>query len=142
MSSIISKQFLTDFQTISSKNYAFYTNEQPIKSKTIGINNLKGQFLKITLSEKSLKVSYINGHISKLKLSVCSLQWYQKLILPKLSLVLCFVGVPHIPSSIQFSSNILLKISSISATYWMKNGRRKVCEALQQNREQVTFWVK
>ena len=66
MSSIISKQFLTDFQTISNKNSAFSTNEQPIKSKTIGINNLKGQFLKITLSEKSLKVSYINGHISKI----------------------------------------------------------------------------
>ena len=28
-----------------------------------------------------------------------------------------------------------------STIYWMKNGWRKVCEALQQNREQVTVWV-
>ena len=32
----------------------------------------------------------------KLKLKVCSLQWYENLILPKVSLVPCFVGVHHI----------------------------------------------
>ena len=31
----------------------------------------------------------------KLKLKVCSLQWYQKLILPKMLFVPCFVGIHH-----------------------------------------------
>ena len=60
---------------------------------------------KIKLPEKLLTVLFTTGHISKsrsinlileLKLTVCSLQWYQKLILPKMLHVPCFVGVHHI----------------------------------------------
>ena len=54
-----------------------------------------------TSRETASKRSYTQMVISqkegiKLKLKVCSLQWYQKLLLPKMSLVPCFVGVPHI----------------------------------------------
>ena len=57
-------------------------------------------------------VLYTNGHISKkwkeyeldfcikLKLKECSLKWYQKTILPKMSLVPCIVGVHHIWSCV------------------------------------------
>ena len=85
------------------KNYAFL---QPLISKTIGIGSFKGWFLEIALPDKPLLC--INGHISKsikeyeldfgikLKLKVCSLKWYQTLILPKMLLVPRFVGVPGI----------------------------------------------
>ena len=63
--------------------------------------NIRVGFLKIILPEKPLQVLYTNGHhyeyeldVSiKLKLKVCFLQLYQKLSLPKISLVPCFVGV-------------------------------------------------
>ena len=52
------------------------------------------------------KVLFTNDHILKSRMSmnfgikldrpkVCSSQWYQKLILPRISLVSCFDGVPH-----------------------------------------------
>ena len=74
---------------------------QAVKCRTIG-NLLKGQFLKITLPEKRLMVLYANisqkvGVVwtlfgIKLELKVCSLEWYQKPILSKMSLGPCFVG--------------------------------------------------
>ena len=53
---------------------------QPVISKPIGIENFKGQFLKITLLEKPLTVWYTNGHISKRRSSmnlilVSNLSW-------------------------------------------------------------------
>ena len=68
---------------------------------------LKGWFLKIKFLEKTVyKVLFTNDHILKSRMSmnfgiklyrpiVCSSQWYQKLILPRISLVSCFDGVPH-----------------------------------------------
>ena len=68
---------------------------QPVISKTKGMENFKGWFLKITLPEKLLMVLYTNGHISKssrkyelnfgikLKLKACSLQWCQNCFFPK-----------------------------------------------------------
>ena len=43
---------------------------QPVKSKTIGIGNSKGQFIRITLPEKLLKVLCTNDHISKSRRSM------------------------------------------------------------------------
>ena len=37
---------------------------QPVISKTIGMGNLKGRFLKMIIPEKPLKVLNTNGHIS------------------------------------------------------------------------------
>ena len=81
---------------------------QPVVSYPKLLWKFKGRILKITLKKKKmLTVLHTNGHISKsrrsmnlifsikLKLKVCSLQWYQKLILPKMLLVLCFVGASH-----------------------------------------------
>ena len=93
---------------------------QPVKSKTTGIVNFNGRFPKITLPEKSLKVLYTNGHISKsrsmdliliskIKLKVCSLQWCQKLISPKISFVVCFVRVLH-----KLVSNITFILTTIN----------------------------
>ena len=45
----------------------------PVISKTIGIGNFKGRFLKITLREKLLKILYTNGHIWKSRRSIRSL---------------------------------------------------------------------
>ena len=38
---------------------------QPGISKTIGIGNFRGRYLKISLPEKPLTILYTNGHISK-----------------------------------------------------------------------------
>ena len=57
---------ISDFSNIFlQKILHLLPNPKPVKSKTLGIGNFKGWFLKITLLEKPLKVLDANGHISK-----------------------------------------------------------------------------
>ena len=56
MFSLTSMCFSTDLQTLK-KNKKMHIL-QPVRYKTIGIGNFKGQFLKITLSEKLFMVLY------------------------------------------------------------------------------------
>ena len=72
---------------------------QPVISKSIGIQNFKGWFLKITLSEKSLMVLYTNGHISTVG-GVWTLFWYQ---IKAESLLLTMISKTHFTQSTTFS---------------------------------------
>ena len=61
------KLFVWFFTHFPTKNLHFL---QPLISKTKGIGNFKGRFLKITLPEKPLTVLYTNGHFSKSRMSM------------------------------------------------------------------------
>ena len=95
--------FWLNFKHFSTKILHFLP---PVKSKNIGIWNVKGWFLKITLPEKPLMVLYTNCHISKSRSMnlilvpnyswKCALTMISKTHFPQNVNCSMFLGVYHI----------------------------------------------